>query len=103
MRQAKKAIRSGRFLERLADSLDIPRESLPGESGIIITGTRSAVISGCTGVLEYGKERITVRTTTGRISISGSRLEIQSLIEDRITVFGCLASVALDAKTTEAV
>jgi len=82
--------------ERLRETLDIPTEGVLPISVVELKGDREAVISGCCGVLEYGTETIILRVREGCVRITGTHLEMQSLITDRITVHGVIDAVYLE-------
>ena len=92
---------SASMREKLADALDVPLESMIVQSSVSITGTREAAVHGCSGVLEYGAERVVLRVSEGQITIRGTFLEMQSLIDDRITVRGCIEAVCFGEEEGE--
>ena len=80
---------------KMAALLDIPLEGISREYCVTVNGKREAIISGCTGVLLYSSEKITVRCEGGDISVCGKRLVIRNLIHDQITVQGEIGTVDL--------
>lgn len=79
--------------ETMRDAMDIPLEGVSRLSVIEIIGDKEAAVSGCIGVLEYSPECVVLKLKSGTASICGERLEMQSLIGDKITVHGKILSV----------
>ena len=86
---------SGILAARVSALLDIPLEGISREYCITLNGHREAIISGCTGVLLYSSEQISLRCTGGDVSVCGRNLVICSLIRDQITVHGEIGTVGL--------
>lgn len=80
---------------KMSALLDIPLEGISREYCITVNGKREAIVSGCTGVLLYTSEQITIRCEGGDISVCGRRLLIRNLIRDQITVQGEIDTVDL--------
>ncbi len=81
--------------ERVHDILDVPLECVSPVSVVEIKGGREAVVVGCCGVLEYGRESVLLRVREGSVRITGTALEMQSLLQDSVTVRGVITSVHL--------
>lgn len=89
------------FGVRMAGMLDVPAGCLSSASLVEVIGTGETVISGCDCILEYGAESILLRVHEGCVRVAGERLEIISLLKDRITVRGRIRAVYLSAEETE--
>ena len=90
--------------ERMHDMLDVPLESVSAASVVEVKGGCEAVVVGCLGVLEYGRETVLLRVREGTVRILGTSLEMQSLLQDSVTVRGVIEAVHLTrctAKTSE--
>lgn len=85
--------------ERVHDMLDVPLESVSAVSVVEVKGGCEAVVIGCRGVLEYGRETILLRVREGTVRILGASLEMQSLLQDSVTVRGVIEAVHLTRST----
>ncbi len=81
--------------ERVHEMLDVPLECVSSVSVVEVKGGCEAVVTGCRGVLEYGRREILLRVREGTVRIAGDSLEMQSLVLDSVTVHGVIASVHL--------
>ncbi len=78
---------------KVSDMLDIPLEGISSGCCITLNGNREAVVSGCSGVMEYSADQIILRCKDGAVVIDGRTLTIGTLIRDQITVHGRIHSV----------
>ena len=81
--------------ERMHDILDVPLECVSPVSVVEVKGGCEAVVVGCRGVLEYGRTAVLLRVREGTVRILGDSLEMQSLLQDAVTVRGRIDSVQL--------
>lgn len=81
--------------ERVHEMLDVPLECVSPVSVVEVKGGCEAVVIGCLGVLDYGRENVLLRVREGTVRITGSGLEMQSLLQDSVTVRGVITSVHL--------
>lgn len=87
--------------ERVHDMLDIPLECVVPVSVVELKGGCEAIVVGCRGVLEYGRESVLLRVREGTVRIIGESLEMQSLLQDSVTVRGRISSVQLTQCNTK--
>ena len=75
---------AGRFAERF----DIPADALPGTSLITLTGNRRLHIQRHRGILEYGREYISVNCGSQIVGVFGSSLELASMSVNELLIIG---------------
>ncbi len=80
------------------DRLDLPEESMPGETVVEIAGHRRVLIEHHAGVTQYGSERICVKVRYGCIHICGRQLELTRMTREQLIISGCIDSVSLERK-----
>lgn len=79
--------------QRLADSVDLPGESLPGIPVVEIAGRGRVLIENHLGVCEYGDCQICVKVKNGQICIQGCRLKLSQMSSAQIVISGRVDSV----------
>ena len=84
-----------RFVSR---KFDLPPDILAGVPRIEIMGTDKCSIEPHDGLLEYGKERIAVKTSVGAVCLFGSDLEITRMNGSSITVAGQICGINIAAQ-----
>ena len=87
--------RAKKILASAADKLDLPADVLAGLPKMELTGFRQFSIEPHQGLLEYEKERISIKSDLGRIDIIGEDLRIRLMNSQRITINGRLRSIEL--------
>ena len=73
---------------RLMERFDIPADALPGTALITLTGSRRLHIERHRGILEYGREFISVNCGSQIIGIYGSALELASMSATQLLIIG---------------
>ncbi len=87
--------RTGDWMQRLTDGLDLPGESLPGQPLVEISGESRVLIENHGGVTAYGREEICVKVKFGSIQIRGSGLELARMTRQQLIVCGKIDAVTL--------
>ena len=77
----------------LADRLDIPEDLLCSASKLSVTAGRRALVENHRGVLEYGRERILVKLSRGRLAINGVELCLSAMNRGELLITGRIRSV----------
>lgn len=88
--------------QRILESLDIPVGTFGRVSFIEASGNREINISGCTGLAEYGSERIVLELCDGCMTISGAKLELRSFSGGRVSVSGIISGIIWGRETERA-
>lgn len=83
------------FLDRLMEELDLPGESIPGQSLIEIAGDRRVLVENHCGVTEYGRERILIRVKFGELRVCGCDLEMIRMTRQQLIITGKIDGVNL--------
>jgi len=73
---------------RLAERFDIPADALPGTALITLTGNRRLHIDRHRGILEYGREFISVNCGSKVIGVYGSGLELAAMSAVELLIIG---------------
>lgn len=77
----------------LSELFDIPRAASGGEMQIELAGNTEAVISGCTGVLEYDEGVIRLGGSKVSVKFTGRRLQLKALTQSSAIVEGFIMNV----------
>ena len=85
----------GSWLQRLMDEMDLPGESLPGETLIEIAGDRRVLVENHRGVTEYGREKIQIRIKCGYLWVCGRNLEMIRMTRQQLIITGHIDGVNL--------
>lgn len=56
-----------------------------------VEGNRRAVLTGCSGIVTYTEDKITLRTSFGMVSVYGQGLEMGCMTAEGATVTGRLS------------
>lgn len=64
------------FLIDLAERLDLPEETISVQPKLSMNGRRHVLLENHRGILEYGTERIVIRTVEGNLVFYGSDLKL---------------------------
>ena len=72
----------------LAERFDIPADALPGTALITLTGNRRLHIDRHRGILEYGRELISVNCGSKVIVVYGSGLELAAMSAADLLITG---------------
>lgn len=82
------------LMERLSDSLELPRSAIAGGTHIELAGNREAFVDGCKGILTYDDNHIRLNTGKLIVSFSGSGLSINALQMEQAIVSGNIAEIS---------
>lgn len=61
-----------------------------------VEGNRRAVLTGCSGIVTYTEDKITLRTSFGTVSVYGQGLEMGCMTAEGATVTGRLSRLELE-------
>ena len=90
-----------RCVKRMASAVNLHTEPLPCMPFIEIAGDRRVLIERHLGVLEYDKNKISVKVKTGHISIAGNNLELTQMSRYSLVIYGEIVSVSIHAERRE--
>lgn len=83
------------MLHALANGLDLPDETIPGQPLVEISGNRRVVVEHHQGVSEYSTCRICIRVKGGGVLICGDNLQLSKMTTEQLIVCGCIRAVEL--------
>jgi len=84
-----------RFLQRIADGMELAGEPLPGESLVEISGERRVLIENHRGMTQYSREKICVKVSFGAVAVLGCGLELTQMTRDRLVISGTIDTVSI--------
>lgn len=79
--------------ENLVTALEVPRDLACRETIVTLTGQNQAVIENYRSILKFTREEIIVSTFSGRLTITGKKLEIPWYTREEMTITGCISQV----------
>ncbi len=88
-------MRARELLAELAEKADLPADIAAGLPTMELCGFREFSLEPHDGLVEYSRERISMESTVGRVSVVGENLTIRRMNRQRITVAGQLRAVEL--------
>ena len=83
------------WIRRLTDCTELMDEVLPGDTIIELIGEGRVLIEGHHGVIEYGEEKICVKTRSMVVEIIGCNLKLSNMTSNKLIVTGEISSVQL--------
>lgn len=90
----------GNWMQKLAEGMELPAESMPGLPLVEIAGDRRVLVENHGGVCQYGPEQICVRVKYGIVSVRGRGLEIAKLSREQLVISGRIDCVNLNRRGT---
>lgn len=87
--------RGSRIWAGIPDALDLPGESVPGESVLELLGDSRILIEHHRGVQEYSPEKIGVRMRFGSVCVCGCGLELMHMTKEQLVIRGRIDAVTL--------
>ncbi len=75
-------------ISKIAERFDIPADAVTGAPLITLTGNRRLHIDHHRGILEYGREFISVNSGNSILSIYGTSLELASMSSSELLLTG---------------
>lgn len=88
-------MRARELIADLAEKADLPADLAAGLPTMELCGFREFSMEPHEGLVEYTRERISMDSTAGRVSVVGENLTIRRMNRQRITVAGQLRGVEL--------
>lgn len=74
--------------ESLSNALELPKDIVLDVAKVTMTGCNNVTVENHKGILEYNEDQIRVNTSSGILTISGSKLNIKSILQEEITITG---------------
>ncbi len=89
----KKPIQASTLIEKLADSLEIPKETICQESFITLLGNREINVENFGNISKYSEEMICLKTQSGLLVIEGSALVAKTMDSEAIRIQGTIKNI----------
>ena len=83
------------WMRRFADHAELMDEVLPGQPVVEVLGEGRVLVEGHKGVLSYCDNKISVKTRTGIVEISGCNLKLTNMSASKLVVSGSVRCVQL--------
>lgn len=83
------------ILAHLAETTDLPGESVPGQSILELMGDHRVLIEHHRGVQEYSREKIGVKVRFGSVTVCGCNLELVHMTKEQLVIRGRIDTVTL--------
>lgn len=80
--------------ETLSNALELPKDIMLDVAKVILIGSNNISVENHKGILEYNEDQIRVNTSSGILTINGSKLNIKSILQEEITITGDISSVS---------
>jgi len=77
----------------LGEMFDIPRAAVSGEMQIELAGNTEAIVTGCTGVLEYDEGVVRLSGKSINVRFTGRRLLLKALTRESAIVEGFIMNM----------
>lgn len=87
--------KNGKIFDRLALSVDLPGEYIPGLPIIEIYNGSRVLIENHKGVTAYGNDEICVKVSFGTLCICGSCLTLACMTQHQLVITGRIDGVSL--------
>lgn len=84
------------LLTRFGETLDLPREALPGGFGLAMSGQNELTVRGCRRILQYEAERICFSLGKVALAVTGEQLICTAFSAGNVTVRGHIAAVTFE-------
>ena len=81
---------------KIMKMLELPGETVFRETQVILTGKRQALIENYRSILSCTREQIVILTASGRLVVSGKKLEIVSYTKLEMCIRGQIESMILE-------
>lgn len=91
-------MQSRNWMQKLADSMELDGEVLPGVSVVEIAGDSRVLIEHHGGITQYSKEQIGVKVRYGSVCISGCGLEVTRMSRQQLVITGRIDSLQLQRR-----
>lgn len=86
------------WMQRIADGADLSAEALPGVPVVELAGECRVLIERHGGVIEYSRERISVKVRYGTVCVCGSGLELTCMTREQLVISGRIDCVQLQRR-----
>lgn len=84
---------SYKIKETLSNALELPKDLILDVAKVTLIGSNNITVENHKGILEYNEDQIRVNTCSGVLVITGSKLNIKSILQEEITITGEINSV----------
>jgi sporulation protein YqfC len=79
--------------ETISDVFDLPKDIIMDITRITIIGTNQVAIENHKGIIEYSEDQIRVNSGNGIIKVTGSNLNIKTILQEEIVIDGEISGV----------
>lgn len=87
--------RSNDWLQKLAEGMDLPGESVPGQTLVELAGDRRVLVENHAGVTAYSPEAICIKVKYGELRITGAKMTLLQMTARQLIIAGQIDGVEL--------
>lgn len=91
-------VRGENLWDQISRKWELEGELLPGQSLVEILGRSRVLIEGHRGVVEYCRERITVRLSFGWVCVRGCGLQLRCMSHQQLVICGQIGGIDLKGR-----
>ncbi len=88
--------KKGNIQGSLADFFELPKDVILDLSRLTIIGNKQLYLENHKGIIEYGEERIKIKTSNGVLIIKGKNFTIRNLYAEELYVEGEISSIEIE-------
>ena len=86
------------WMQKLVDDADLSAEPLPGVPVVEVAGECRVLIERHGGIIEYSRERISVKVRYGTVCVCGCGLELTRMTREQLVISGRIDCVQLQRR-----
>lgn len=86
-------MKNGEFFRKIAESIDLYGEPLPGTSLIEIIDDCRVLLEHHLGVAEYSPTKIRVKVRYGHIVVCGSEMYLRKMTQNQLVICGKICNI----------
>lgn len=83
------------FKYNISEALELPKDVVLDLPKITILGNIQLNISNHKGIIEYTKETLRINSNIGVVKVSGSNMELKTILSEEIIVTGLIEKVEI--------
>lgn len=79
--------------EKLADALELPKETLLHRSRITVMGKSEVTVENFKGIVSYEDTAVRLKTGDGMLEVRGQKLEIGTITDEEMIIKGSILAM----------
>ena len=82
--------------EKVADAIELPKEIALSLPKVTLLAQKEVNVENYKGIIELGTDKIRLYTAIGILCLSGSGLDISSITDEDISIFGSIRKIEFE-------